>query len=160
MKSILVVQSWHHNNTAKVAEAMAEMLHAEVKTPLTANASDLAKYDCIGFGAGIDSGAHYGELLEFAKKLPQAEGKKSFLFSTCGVYTEKKMVADHAALRTILESKGYRILGDFSCLGFNTNLFLKYFGGMNKDRPNAEDLARAGEFACEIAKRAAGGGSV
>jgi hypothetical protein len=29
----------------------------------------------------------------------------------------------------------------------NKNSFLKYFGGMNKGRPNADDLNRAREFA-------------
>jgi flavodoxin len=38
------------------------------------------------------------------------------------------------------------IVDEFSCKGFNTNSFLKYFGGMNKGRPNAEDLKHAEEF--------------
>jgi len=157
MKSLIVVHSWHHNSTAKVAEAMANVLRAEIKTPLTANVSEFAEAGLLGFGAGIDSGSHYAELLAFAKTLPNAPGKKCFLFSTCGVYTESKMVTDHAALRAILEGKGYQVLGDFSCLGFNTNSFLKYLGGMNKGRPNAGDLARAGEFARRMAAAALGG---
>ncbi|HWQ06404.1 MAG TPA: hypothetical protein VN453_04235 [Feifaniaceae bacterium] len=156
MKSLIVVHSWHHNSTAKVAEAMAGALHAEVKTPLTANASEFAEAGLLGFGAGIDSGAHYGELLAFAKTLPDAPGRKCFLFSTCGVYTEDKMQTDHAALRAILEGKGYRVLGGFSCPGFNTNSFLKYLGGMNKGRPNACDLARAREFARKTSVAATG----
>ncbi|MEN6339485.1 MAG: flavodoxin family protein [Clostridiaceae bacterium] len=157
MRSLIVVHSWHHGNTAKVAEAMAQAIGADLKTPQTANAAELTGYDLIGFGAGIDSGAHYAELLEFAKSLPNAEAKKCFLFSTCGVYTESKMITDHAALRSILEGKGYRVLGDFSCVGFNTNSFLKHFGGMNKGRPNAEDLARAKTFVRQIAGCAVGG---
>ena len=151
MRSLLVVHSWHHGNTATVAEAMAQALGADVKTTQTANAAELAEYDLLGFGAGIDSGAHYAELLDFAKSLPNAEAKRCFLFSTCGVYTESKMKTDHAALRSILEGKGYLVLGDFSCVGFNTNSFLKHFGGMNKCRPNAEDLARAKTFVCQMA---------
>ena len=151
MKSWIVVHSWHHNSTAKVAEAMANVLRAEIKTTLTADVSEFAQAGLLGFGAGIDSGAHYSELLAFAKTLPDAPGQKCFLFSTCGVYTEDKMQTDHAALRAILEGKSYLVLGDFSCPGFNTNSFLKYLGGMNKDRPNAGDLARAGDFARRMA---------
>lgn len=157
MKSLIVVHSWHHNSTAKVAEAMANVLRTEIKTTLTANASAFAEVGLLGFGAGIDSGAHYAELLAFAKTLPDAPGRKCFLFSTCGVYTEDKMQTDHAALRAILEGKGYLVLGDFSCPGFNTNSFLKYFGGMNKGRPNAGDLTRAEEFARRMVAAAAGG---
>jgi flavodoxin len=39
------------------------------------------------------------------------------------------------------------IVDEFNCAGFNTNSVLKLFGGMNKGRPNAEDLKDAEEFA-------------
>ena len=34
--------------------------------------------------------------------------------------------------------------------GFNTNKFLKYFDGINKGRPNREDLKHAEEFASKL----------
>jgi hypothetical protein len=101
----------------------------------------------VGFGAGIDSGHHYKELLEFAGKLPASDGKKCFIFSTAGVYTEKKMAKDHSALGEILSAKGFIIIGEFSCKGYNTNSFLKYVGGLNKDCPTQEDLHNARQFA-------------
>ena len=54
---------------------------------------------------------------------------------------------NHSALREKLQSKGYTIVDEFGCVGFNTNSFLKRFGGINKGRPNAEDLKNAEEFA-------------
>jgi hypothetical protein len=36
------------------------------------------------------------------------------------------------------------IVDEFGCAGLNTNGFLKFFGGMNKGRPNAEDPKHAG----------------
>lgn len=53
----------------------------------------------------------------------------------------------HAALRQRLQAKGYAIIGNFNCAGFNTNSFLKFFGGLNKGRPNADVLAQAVRFA-------------
>jgi hypothetical protein len=44
-------------------------------------------------------------------------------------------------------AKGYKIVDEFGCVGFNTNSFLRFFGGLNKGRPNAEDLNRAEELA-------------
>ena len=38
------------------------------------------------------------------------------------------------------------IVDEFAFKGFNTNSFMKYLGGMNKGRPNAEDLKHAEEF--------------
>ena len=60
---------------------------------------------------------------------------------------ENKAAKDHSALREKLQAKGYVIIGEFQCKGFNTNSFLKLFGGMNKGKPNAEDLKQAEEFA-------------
>jgi flavodoxin len=147
VKSLLIVYSYHHNNTLKVAEVVAKQLEAEIKTPQQTNPEEPEKYDLVGFGAGIDSGKHYKVLLDYAEKLPQVDNKGAFIFSTAGVTGEKKLVKDHSTLREKLEAKGYRIVGEFQCKGFNTNVFLKYFGGMNKGRPNEEDLKNAEEFA-------------
>ena len=101
----------------------------------------------MGFGAGIDSGKHYKPLLDFADQLPNVNGKKAFIFSTSGVSNSKYKAKIHTALREKLQAKGYLIVDEFNCHGFNTNSFLKVFGGMNKGRPNDEDLAAAEEFA-------------
>ena len=147
MKSLIVVFSYHHKNTQKVAEVMAKVLDAKVKSPQETGSDELKKYDLIGFGAGIDSGKHYKEILDFADALPQVTDKKAFIFSTSGITGEKKLIKDHSALREKLQSKGYLIVDEFQCKGFNTNSFLKYFGGINKGRPNSEDLKHAEEFA-------------
>ena len=126
---------------------MAKALEAEIKTPQQTNPEETQKYDLVGFGAGIDSGKHYKVLLDYAEKLPQVDNKDAFIFSTAGVTGEKKLAKDHLTLREKLEAKGYRIIDEFQCRGFNTNVFLKYFGGMNKGRPNKEDLKHAETFA-------------
>ena len=56
----------------------------------------------------------------------------------------------HTTLKDILQSKGYTIVDEFSCAGFNTNKFLWRFGGLNKGRPNAEDFRHAEEFALKL----------
>jgi len=157
VKSLIVVCSYHHKNTHKVAEVMAKVLDAQVKSTQETGSDELKEYDLIGFGAGIDSGKHYSELLGFADALPQVTEKKAFIFSTCGApmkfmeldKTEftKYVAKNHSSLREKLQSKGYLIVDEFSCAGFNTNSFNKLFGGINKGRPNAEDLKHAEEFA-------------
>jgi flavodoxin len=141
------VYSYHHLNTQKIAEVFAKVLDAEVKAPQEANPTELKNCDLVGFGAGIDSGKHYKPLLDLADKLPQVTNKRAFIFSTSGITGEDKAAKDHASLREKLQSKAYIIVDEFQCKGFNTNSFLKYFGGMNKGRPNAEDLKHAEEFA-------------
>jgi len=56
-------------------------------------------------------------------------------------------------LREKLQAKGYMIVDEFNCHGFNTNSFLKYFGGMNKGKPDAEDLEHAEEFAQQLSTK-------
>ena len=129
---------------------MSKVLDAQVKSPQQTNLYELQKYDLVGFGAGIESGKHYKVMLDFADKLPQVTDKKAFIFSTSGVATNKYKAKIHSALREKLQLKGYTIVDEFSCAGFNTNKFLKYFGGLNKGRPNAEDLKHAEEFALKL----------
>ena len=157
MKSLLILFSYHHKNTEKIANVFAKVLDAQIKTPQQINPQELQEYSLIGFGSGIYSDKHHKVLLDLADELPQVTNKKAFIFSTCGVpmkfmeldKTEftRYVAKNHSSLREKLQSKGYMIVDEFSCAGFNTNSFNKLFGGINKGRPNAEDLKQAEEFA-------------
>jgi flavodoxin len=152
IKSLLVLFSYHHKNTEKIANVFAKVLNAQIKMPLEINPEDLREYDLVGFGSGIYSAKHHTSLLTLADKLPQVKRRKAFIFSTSAIQGEVKVAKDHSLLREKLQAKGYLIVGEFSCKGFNTNSFLKYFGGMNKGRPNAEDLRHAEELAQNLKK--------
>ena len=154
-KTIIFLHSFHHGNTRKIANAIAPEINAPILNVNEINIesmdfSALDEYELIGFGSGIDSDKHYQLLLDFAGKLPTVKNKKAFIFSTSGIYNEKQMEINHKTLRNLLQNKGFVIVGEFGCRGYNTNSFLKYFGGMNKDRPNGEDLRNAKEFAKEL----------
>ena len=139
--------SYHHNNTEKIAKVFAKVLDAQIKTPQQIKPEELQEYSLIGFGSGIYSAKHHKLLLDLADKLPQVTNRKAFIFSTSAMTGEAKVAKDHSLLREKLQSKGYIIVDEFACKGFNTNSFMKYFGGMNKGRSNAEDLKHAEEFA-------------
>nr|WP_243686773.1 hypothetical protein [Methanobacterium formicicum] len=62
-------------------------------------------------------------------RLPLVMDKKAFLFSTSGITGKSKAYKDHAALREKLESKGYVIMDEFQCKGFNTNSFFEIVWG-------------------------------
>ena len=147
MKSLLVLYSYHHKNTEKIAKVFAKVLDAQIKTPQQVDPEEIQEYSLIGFGSGIDSDKHYKVLLNLADTLPQVTDRKAFIFSTSGMTGKAKAAKDHTSLREKLQSKGYVVVDEFQCLGFNTNSFLKLLGGMNKGRPNAEDLKHAEEFA-------------
>jgi flavodoxin len=150
IKALLVLVSYHHRNTEKIARVLADVLDAPIRSPQDIRSEDVQAYDLIGFGSGVYDGMHHKELIELAERLPYTDGKKAFLFSTSAIVNDDKVAKDHSALRNILKMKGYRIVDEFACKGFNTNSFLKYFGGMNKGRPNREDLELAERFALNL----------
>jgi len=145
MKSLLVVFSYHHKNTEKVAKVIAKVLDAEISEPQEINPDELQAYSLVGFGSGIYSGKHHKTLLHLADALPQVTDRKAFIFSTCTLGYE--VAKNHTTLREKLQSKGYTIVDEFGCPGFNTNSFSRFFGGVNRGRPSAEDLKHAEEFA-------------
>jgi flavodoxin len=150
MKSLLVLYSYHHKNTEKIANVFAKVLDAQIKTPQQINPEELQEYNLIGFGSGIYGAKHHKALLDLANKLPKVTDRKAFIFSTSA--NLEPLSKNHSSLRDILQSKGYLIVDEFTCAGFNTNSFMKYFGGMNKGRPNSEDLKHAEEFAQNLKK--------
>ena len=152
MKSLIVCYSHHHNNTQKIAEVMAKVLDAQIKTPQQTNPEELQSYDLIGFGSGIYGGKAHKTMLKLADNLPQVTNKKAFVFSTSGGGTVEYMVKTHRLLKEKLQSKGYTIVEEFTCKGFNTFAFW-LFGGMNKGRPNIEDLKNAETFANNLKLR-------
>lgn len=151
MSSLLVVFSIHHNNTTKIANVFAKALDAQIKTPQRVNPDELQDYSLIGFGSGIYDYKHHKLLLDLADKLPPATNGMAFIFSTSGIRVDSHLFKNarefHTPLREKLESKGYVIVDEFNCAGYNTNSFLKHIGGMNRGRPNADDLRDAEEFA-------------
>jgi len=151
MKSLVVVSSYHHRNTEKIAQVFADVFDARIATPRQVIPGELQACDLVGFGSGIYGGKHHDDLLELADRLPAVTGGKAFLFSTCGIpatgLNHEVIHKNHAALRGKMQSKGYIIIGEFGCPGWNTNSFLRLFGGINKGRPDADDLRHAKEFA-------------
>ena len=158
--ALVVVFSYHHKNTEKIAHVIAEVLGAPVKTPQQVNPDEILEYDLVGFGSGIYSATFDASILDLADRLPQVNNKKAFLFSTYGapafIANREFVENNHSQIREKLKSKGYTVIGEFGCAGWNTNSFLKYFGGLNKGKPDAEDLMNAEEFARDMKQKARG----
>ena len=150
MKSLIVLVSYHHNNTKKIADVMAKVLDAQIKSPEQTNPDELQQYDLIGFGSGIYASRHHRTLRKFVDQLPNIVNKKAFIFSTCA--NTKNSPKYHSNLRESLQSKGYIIVGEFNCAGLNTWGPFKLIGGTKKGRPNSDDLKLAEEFASKLKK--------
>jgi len=157
LRSLVVVYSYHHNNTEKIANTCAKVLGAEVKTPQQVTPGEIAEYDLVGFGSGIYSATFDPSVLDLADRLPPAGTTKVFLFSTYGapafIANREFIEKNHSQIREKLRAKGYTVIGEFGCAGWNTNSFLKYFGGLNKGKPDAGDLRNAEAFAWDMVQK-------
>ena len=163
-RCLLVLVSYHHGNTEKIAKVLAEVLNADIIVPQLVRIDELQQYGVIGFGSGIYDGKNHRSLLDLADSLPPTSGKTAFIFSTNGApalfYSSDRFVRqdeyrkmidkDHLPLRDKLRSKGYEVTDEFSCPGFNTNGFLRLFGGINKGRPDGKDFKEAEGFARKL----------
>jgi flavodoxin len=147
LKALIIYISVHHGNTEKVAKVMANILDATLLQVKQADANMLEQYDLIGFGSGIYFGKHHESLLDFVDKLPVLTNKKVFIFSTSGLRKIPFVHNFDKPLRKKLQRKGFDIIGEFSCRGLDTYRATKLVGGVNKGRPNAEDLRKAEDFA-------------
>lgn len=153
MKSLIIYQSVHHQNTEKIAKVIAKILKARLVKPDEIKPEEISNYDLIGFGSGIYFGQYHRSLIDFAKKLPTMKGKKTFVFSTSGRSESILFNLFSKIFKKILLDKGLEIIGQFNCLGFDTFGLLKFFGGTNKGRPNEKDLALAQSFSRDLLKR-------
>lgn len=127
---------------------MAEKINADILKAADVNLNKFEEYDIVGFGSGVYNGKLHKELSEILSKLSQQDDKKAFIFSTTGSKTYSSMA--HERFRPMLEEKGFEIIGEFSCLGFDTALTKE---GINKGRPNKQDIKDAEDFIVNIIKK-------
>jgi len=147
LKALLIYVSVHHGNTEKIAVSMANILDADLLQVKQADAAKLEQYDLIGFGSGVYFGKHHASLLDFVDRLPMVRDKKAFIFSTSGLRKIPFVHDFDKPLRERLQRKGFDVIGEFSCRGFDTSRAAMILGGINRGRPNARDLQQAGDFA-------------
>ena len=141
-KAVLLYYSIHHDNTQKIAEAIADKLPVDlVRIPAHAPVH-LEDYDLVGFASGIYMSEFGKPLQRLAMELDGLNGTPCFTLYTCGA-PRGEYAGPFASL---LQSRGANIVGGWHCRGFDTFGPFKLIGGLAKGRPNADDLADAVAF--------------
>ncbi len=153
MKILIVYASIHHKNTEKIAESISSELQAKTIPFFEAKEKELQEANIIGFGSGVYYSKFHRGLIKFVESLPDMKDKKVFVFSTAGIRKNILLNRSHSHFKKVLKKKNSKIIGEFDCLGWDTNGILEKFGGLNKGRPNKKDLENAKIFAKEIKKR-------
>lgn len=152
MKTALCYHSYHHGNTRKVAQAMAQEGNVDLIDVTTRQTVRLEDYDCIGLAGGIYGFEFSKAVVNFARQyLP--EGKPVFF-----VYTYAG--AKGTGTRTIAQvagEKGCPVLGEFGCRGYCTFGPFGLVGGIGKGLPSAQDLEKGRDFYRQVEERCAKG---
>lgn len=143
-RTLIICVSFHHGNTRRVAEAMANKVGATILTPDEVRPDQLDDYDLVGWGSGIYFGTHAESLRRLAADLP-CQQRQTFIFSTAGLPFLRPWF--HSGLRATLIARGCAVLGEFSCRGWDTVGPLAWIGGIDRNHPNEKDLQRARSFA-------------
>src|SRR3989344_4132610 len=150
-KAAIIYQS-ETGNTKKLAEAIAKGMKKKLSVRMItidkAKKSDVDHADIIGFGAGIYSFKPCAPVQKFVDSLPLENEKVVFTFSTSGWGSDMQLTP----LKRELNRKGLCVVGSFTCKGHDMWGPFKWFGGINKGRPNKDDLKKAEKFGAEIAK--------
>ncbi|XES76278.1 MAG: flavodoxin domain-containing protein [Candidatus Bathyarchaeia archaeon] len=125
-------------NTRKVAEAMAEELKIR-PIDVKKETPDVSNTDLLIIGSGTYGGKPGEELVAYLENLKQVTGKRAACFSSCAGDATKTL----AAMKEILNTKGYTVVDCFSCFG-------KFAGLTKRGHPSEEEIAQAREFARQL----------
>ncbi len=150
MKIIIIYASFHHRNTEKVAKIISSTLGAKLVKFSEVKKEEIGRADLVGFGSGVYYSKFHKGLIDLVDNLPQMENKKAFLFSTSGMRKNFILNRSHRHFKNKLKEKGFKILGEYDCRGYDTYSLLKLIGGINRGRPNKKDLKGAKKFAKSI----------
>lgn len=143
----LVIYHSSSGRTKKVASAISRGLGAEMRKVDDFDLNEFKKAHLVGFGSGIYYYKHHQRVRELVESLPERD-KKIFVFSTSGCGTTKF----HKSLCNILKNKGYRIISEIAFKGFDIYGLFQLVGGINRGKPDEEDLKEAEEFGKSLKK--------
>ena len=141
-KAILFYYSIHHENTKKVAEAVAGATGARLVRIPAKEPFDLSEYDLVGFASGVYMSEFGKPIREFAEGLQGLDGKSCFTLYTCGAPAGEF----DGGFASLLEKRGATVIGRHHCRGFDTFGPFKLVGGIAKGHPTGEEISAAATF--------------
>lgn len=126
-------------NTKKIADSIAEEIHA--KAEQVSNAIIKSTSDYFFLGSGCYGGKPSPVMMKFIKS-NDFSGKKIGLFGTSGSGKGSELIE----MKTSLEEKGAKIQGTFSCKG-------KTFFLINRKHPSTDEMNQAKQYARNLVKK-------
>jgi flavodoxin/ferredoxin len=148
--NIVLIYFSQTGQTLKVAEAMAEgfrekMHSVKIIKMQEAKPADFKKWDWVGVGSPCFESQAPTPVLTWINSWPSLNGKTAFVFATAGG-APGRVLYD---LTKTLRKKGATVIGGFMGRG-TVHHPAPCLTGRLPNRPNAEDLAQARDFALAV----------
>lgn len=142
MKTAIVYYSQHHKNTKKLVYAIASRYECTLIDVTESEDIDLSQFELIGFASGIYYGKFASQVIEYAKRNLNVQGKKVFFLYTYG--SERPSYCKD--ITEVVAAKASEIVGKYGCSGFDTFGPFKLVGGLCKGHPDREEIDGAVKF--------------
>ncbi|MDO5725659.1 MAG: flavodoxin [Tissierellia bacterium] len=139
-KMAIVYASIHHKNTEKLLKGAIEGLNIDLIDATKNIEADLSNYEIVGFASGIYAFKLHKSIYNFIEKneIPK-EIVLIYTSGTGGLSYAKRF-------KKYLSDRNITIKSVFECKALDTFFVLKLVGGINKDRPNREDIDACRKF--------------
>ena len=139
----IIYDSFHKKNTEKVLLAIKE--HYPDVNLIKAKDFDKANIEdaeLVGIASGIYYGAFSKRMKPVMEKVFESKADNIFYMYTAGIRNQKYEMI----LQNKTEEAKKKFLGIWFCKGHDTFGPFKLIGGLNKNRPNQEDIQSALKF--------------
>ena len=142
-KIIIFYYSYSAMSTEKLVKGIQNSFpNIEILLLPSEEKNDVSSYDYIGFASGIYAWDFGKPIYEKLEKLKGLEGKKCFSLCTSTAGNEKYVFYPKESI----EKKGGKFIGGWGCPGKAVFFPLNLFGGVNKVRPNDDDIKTGSEY--------------
>ncbi len=140
MKTIIIYYSVHHGNIKKLTEGLSKHFNYDVIPIGNVSNIDLNDYTKVIIASGVYALSMPKELIGYIKEnKEELKQKRIGLILTSGIMSERFM----KSAESVFEQAGIKVNAKFHCKGYDTFGPLSLIKGINKGRPNEEDIKKA-----------------
>ncbi len=141
-KTLILYRSPHHGNTKKLLDAIVKAHPDVVLAKAGEDSFDDSQFEIIGIASGVYNSKLHRTVRKALESL-SGNGRKAFAVYTCGdkeggKYGERYM--------SMLRDRGFAPAGFYWSVAWDSFGPLRLIGGINKDRPNEEEIRGAAAF--------------
>lgn len=140
MKMLVILSSYHHNNTKKIVDAIvkhfSDAVQIDVLDTSTNHTIDSIDYDTVVLASGVYFGKLHRSLYDKLKAMNFKNTPQFLLLLTAGSKSDYSKKIENELSKDF----GINIESSYQSLGFDTFGPFKLIGGISKGHPNESEI--------------------